>query len=237
MKNAVVTGGSKGIGLGVVRLLHNRGYNVLASYAHDDNAAGKAEKELGNNVSFFKADHSKRTDTYAFTDFVKSKAETIDCVICNAGTTVRKGFLDTTDTDWDTMMEVAVNSHMILLRELYPIISHGARIIFTGSTMGIHPHATILGYGVTKTAIHGMVKNLVKVFEEKQATVNAIAPGFVETEWQKNKPAEIRDNICKKTAIHRFASVDEVSNAFAFCLDNHFVNGAIIEVNGGYSYK
>ena len=68
-------------------------------------------------------------------------------------------------------------------------------------------------------------------------TVNAIAPGFVETEWQKDKPQEIRENIYKKTAIKRFASIDEIADAVRFCIRNSFVNGSVIEISGGYSFK
>ncbi|MGN1262633.1 MAG: SDR family NAD(P)-dependent oxidoreductase [Prevotella sp.] len=238
MKTAVVTGGSKGIGLGVASMLVGKGYRVIASYAHDDAAAQEAARRLGGNIIFCKADHSARSETYDFAQFVRQQApDGIDCIICNAGTTVRKSFSETTDDDWDRMMEVAVNGHVILLRELFDIINDGSRIIFTGSAMGCHPHATVLGYGVTKGAVHALVKNLVKVFESKKTTVNAVAPGFVDTEWQKDKPEEIRRNICNKTAIHRFASIDETVSAYAFCLDNAYVNGSVIEIHGGYSYK
>lgn len=242
MKTAIVTGGSRGIGLGVVKMLVRKGYCVIASYAHDDTAVSRAREELGrlqDFVEFVKADHSLRDDTYDFIRRVERMTVDcgIDCIVCNAGITVRKAFTETTDADWDAMMEVAVNAHMIMLRELYPRINHGCRIIFTGSAMAVYPHATVTGYGITKAAVHAMVKNLVKVMEPKQATVNAVAPGFVDTEWQKNKPEEIRRNICAKTAIHRFASIEETVAAYAFCIDNAFVNGSIIEVNGGYSYK
>lgn len=237
MKTAIVTGGSKGIGKSVAAMLCGRGYEVVASYAHDSSAADKAKEEIGADIEFVCADQSKREDTYRLVEYIRNKWNTVDCIICNAGTTVRKSFTETTDSDWDTMMEVAVNSHVILLRELFPLISRGARIIFTGSAMGIHPHATVLGYGVTKSTVHALVRNLVKIFEEKEVTVNAVAPGFVDTEWQKNKPEEIRRNICGKTAIHRFASTEEITDAFAFCLDNAFINGSIIEVDGGYSFR
>ena len=151
--------------------------------------------------------------------------------------TIRKSFTETTDADWDKMMEVSVNSHYILIRELYSLIPSNSRIIFTGSQMGIHPHATVLSYGVTKSAIHSLAKNLVKEFEGTGTTVNAIVPGFVATPWQKEKPEEIKQNIYKKTAIHRFASVDEIVKAYQFCIDNPFINGSLIEVNGGYCYK
>ena len=161
----------------------------------------------------------------------------IDCIVCNAGMSVRKSFAETTDADWDMQMEVAVNSHYILIRELYNIIPNGSRIIFTGSQMGLMPHAMVLAYGVTKAAVHALCKNLVKEFEDTETTVNAIVPGFVETPWQKEKPEQIKQNIYNKTAIHRFATVDEVVDAYRFCIDNSFVNGSLIEVNGGYSYK
>ena len=237
MKTAIVTGGSRGIGLGVVKMLTVRGYRVIASYAHNDQAAQQAEHELQGKAVFFKADHSNRTDTYRFIDFIRQQCDSIHCIVCNAGMTIRRNFVETSDEDWDQMMEVAVNGHVILLRELFPLIQNNSRILFTGSSMGIHPHATVLGYGVSKAAIHALVKNLTKVFSEKETTVNAIAPGFVDTEWQKNKAEEIRQSICNKTALHRFSSIEETVGAYAFCLDNGFVNGAIIEVDGGYSYR
>lgn len=237
MKTAVVTGGSKGIGYGVVAMLVEKGYKVFVSYGHDEEAAAAVKAQFGDSVELFKADHSDRNATYRFAEFIKQQTKEVHCIVCNAGITHRSSFQETKDEEWDSMMEVGVTGHLILLRELYDTTAPGSRIIFTGSAMGIYPHATVLGYGVVKAAIHGMVKNLVKVYEEKQTTVNAIAPGFVDTEWQKNKPSEIRDNICRKTAIHRFATVDEVISAYAFCIDNAFVNGSVIEVNGGYSYK
>lgn len=107
----------------------------------------------------------------------------------------------------------------------------------SASTLALYPHAMVLGYGVSKSGVVGLTKGLVKEFDGTGTTINAVAPGFVDTEWQKNKPLEIRDNICKKAAIHRFASVDEVVDAYRFCIDNGYVNGSVIEVNGRYSYK
>jgi len=228
MKYAVVTGGTSGIGLGVATMLLSKGYYVFATYV------GPEFKEKIENFEAIYTDQSSREEVYRFISYVKSKTDHLDCLVCNAGMTIRKSFTETLDSDWDKMMEVAVNSHYIMVREFFPIIPAGSRILFTGSQMGLSPHATVLAYGVTKAAIHALTKNLVKEFE---GTVNAIVPGFVETPWQKEKPEQIKQNIYKKTAIHRFASVDEVVDAYRFCIDNPFVNGSLIEVNGGYSYK
>ena len=199
MKYAIVTGGTSGIGLGVAKMLLGKGYYVYATYIGPD------FMEEIDNFEALKIDQTCRNEVYQFINHVKSKTNHVDCIICNAGMSIRKSFTETTDDDWDRQMEVAVNSHYIMVRELYRMIPRGSRIIFTGSQMAIHP--------------------------------NAIIPGFVETPWQKEKPEEIKQNIYKKTAIHRFATIDEIVDAYRFCIDNPFVNGSLIEVNGGYSYK
>ncbi len=231
MKYAIVTGGTSGIGLGVSKMLIKKGYHVIATYV------GEIKFEIPVGMDVFECDQTSREQTYKFIKYVKERCETIDCIICNAGISIRKSFTETTDNDWDKMMEVAVNSHYIIIRELYSKISSGSRIVFTGSQMGLHPHATVLSYGVTKSAVHALVKNLVKEFAGTNTTVNAVVPGFVETPWQKEKPEEIKQNIYKKTAIHRFASIDEIVQGFEFCIDNPFVNGSLIEINGGYCFK
>lgn len=231
MKNAIVTGGTSGIGLGVVKMLLDKGYRVMSTYVGPDFT------EKMDNFIPVKVDQTSREQVYGFINQVKKEFQTVDCIVCNAGLTIRKSFTETTDDDWDKMMEVAVNSHYILIRELFPLIPAGSRILFTGSQMGLHPHAIVLAYGVTKSAVHALVKNLVKEFEDTGTTVNAVVPGFVMTPWQKEKPEQIKQNIYKKTAIHRFAEVEEIVDAFRFCIDNPFVNGSLIEVNGGYCYK
>lgn len=230
-KVAIVTGGTSGIGFGVAKMLLSKGYYVFATYVGPD-----FTDEICN-FEAIKIDQSQRDEVYRFIGIVKSKTDHVDCIICNAGMSIRKSFTETTDEDWDKQMEVAVNSHYIIVRELYSMIPNGSRIVFTGSQMAVHPHATVLSYGVTKSAVCALAKNLVKEFEGTGTTINAIIPGFVETPWQMNKPEEVKQNIYKKTAIHRFAQVDEIVDAFRFCIDNPFVNGSLIEVNGGYCYK
>lgn len=231
MKYAVVTGGTSGMGYGVAQMLIGKGYKVFATYVGPD-----FEQEI-DNFEAHKVDQSKREEVYQFISYVKSQTDHLDCLVCNAGVSIRRGFTEMKDSEWDMMMEVAVNSHYIMCREFYSIIPNGSRILFTGSQMGLHPHATVLAYGVTKSAVHALVRNLVKEFEGTGTTVNAIVPGFVDTPWQKEKPEQIKQNIYKKTAIHRFASIDEIVDAFRFCVENPFINGSLIEVNGGYCYK
>lgn len=231
MKYAIVTGGTSGIGFGVAKMLISKGYYVFATYVGED------FKDRVDGLNAVKIDQTRREEVYDFVCYVKSKTDHLNCIVCNAGMSVRKPFKETTDEDWDKQMEISVNSHYIMIREFFDMIPSGSRIIFTGSQMAVHPHAMVLSYGVTKSAVCALAKNLVKEFDGTGTTVNAIIPGFVDTPWQNEKPEEIKQNIYKKTAIHRFATIEEVVDAYRFCIDNPFVNGSMVEVNGGYCYK
>lgn len=239
-KVAIVTGGTKGIGKSITEKLLGRGYYVYTNYSKDTVAAAEAERSflcISPNFSIIQADQSDKNAFAKFIDVIIQRETSVNCIICNAGATVRKSTMELTDDDWERVMQISVNSHFYLIRDLHNKIERDSRIIFIGSAMGIYPHATSLPYGVCKSAVHAMAKNLVKDFEGTGTTVNAIAPGFVETEWQNEKPQQIRENICKKTAAGRFAGIDEVTSAVIFCMDNAFVNGSVIEVNGGYCFK
>lgn len=240
MKNAIVTGATRGIGQAIAKMLLGEGYHVIATYAYDEESVAPCKEEFSKISSEFEiewVDQTNRQELHAFAEKMRSKGH-IDCLVCNAGMTLRNSTLgEIEDEAWERVMMMNVNSNVYLIRDLFEVIPHGSRIVFTASLMGIVPHSMSLAYGVTKSAVIALAKNLVKYFEDTNTTVNAIAPGFVNTEWQKNKPQEIKNNIVNKTAIKRFAEPSEIADAVKFCINNPFVNGSVIEVTGGYSYK
>ena len=240
MKIAVVTGGTKGIGRQIVKDLLRRQYRVYTNYSSDEDSAQAAALEFTAISPHFQIVKADQADNEAFLEFIqliKSQETNVQCIVGNAGMTIRKTPMEFTNADWETMMQVIVNAHFYLVRDLRSLLTSDARIVFIGSMMGILPHGTSLAYGVAKSALHALGQNLVKEFEGTETTVNVIAPGFVNTDWQSSKPQVIKDNICRKTALHRFATSEEITSAGLFCLDNPFVNGSIIEVNGGYCFK
>lgn len=240
MKNAIITGATKGIGLAVAERLLREGYSVLITYAHDEESAEKCREYLSSISSDFTILKLNQADRKAMSTFIsdyKKNNGHLDCLICNAGATLRTSLSSIRDEDWEYVMDVNLNSNVYMIRDFFDIFSHDSRIVFIGSLMGVYPHASSLAYGVSKAAVHALAQNLVKCFEGTDTTINAIAPGFVETEWQKEKPQHIRDSICSKTALKRFATVEEIAETVMFCIRNPFVNGSIIEVGGGYNYK
>ena len=213
---------------------------MTVTYAHDDQSAAECAKQLSqvsDNFDIVKVNQADKTQMSAFIADYKQKKQHVDCLVCNAGATLRQEFASIEDEAWEHVMNVNLNSNVYMIRDFFDNFPPGSRIVFIGSLMGLHPHGTSLAYGVSKAAVHALALNLVKCFEGTGTTVNAIAPGFVETEWQKEKPKQIRDNICAKTALKRFADVDEIAEAVKFCIKNQFVNGSIIEVSGGYNFK
>ncbi len=82
------------------------------------------DPSLSDGIDAVEIDQSNRSDTYKFIEYVKSKYSTIDCIICNVGVSIRESFTESTDEDWDKMMEIVVTSHYILIRELYDMIPH-----------------------------------------------------------------------------------------------------------------
>ena len=239
MKNAIVTGATRGIGLATAEMLLREGYHVTVTYAYDEESVQPCKERLGavgDEFEILWVDQTSKQEMHDFAMKMREKGH-IDCIVCNAGMTLRKGLQEIDEEGWERVMQMNVNSNVYLIRDLFDYIPHGSRIVFTGSLMGILPHSVSLSYGVTKAAVLALAKNLVKFFEGTDTTVNAIAPGFVETDWQKSKPLEIRNNIYNKTAIKRFADPKEIADAVKFCINNAFVNGSIIEVSGGYCFK
>ena len=238
-KNAIVTGATKGIGLAIAEMLLKEGFTVTLTYAHDEMSAlacSECLSAISSDYEILRVNQANKEDMHKFALKMREKGH-VDCLVCNAGMTSRNQLSNITEEDWECVMQVNVNSNVYLIRDLYDVIPWGSRIVFIGSLMGVFPHSVSLSYGVTKAAVHALAQNLVKVFEGTGTTVNTVVPGFTETDWQKNKPLEIRNNICAKTAVRRFAQPEEIADAVLFCLNNSFVNGSLIEVNGGYCFK
>lgn len=239
-KYVLITGGTKGIGKAVAVCLGKSGYNLLLTYASDEDTANSTREELlalSVDVRLIKADIAKTESINDISAFLNTYDLHLDSIVFNAGLTCRDSFENLRIEDWERVFYANVHFPVFLLQQIISRISAGGSIVFTGSAMGIEPHSVSLAYGVTKSAVHAMVKNLVKFLVPYNVRVNGVAPGFVDTEWQKNKPKEIRQNIERKVSLGRFCDPDELAGVYKMLIENSYFNGEVVVVDGGYSYK
>lgn len=240
-KFALITGGTKGIGKAVAQILAKAGYNLILTYGNDVEAAQFVQAEFtekfNTEIFILQADITSEKSIQVIFDFLKRKDIRLFSLIFNAGITSRTRFEDIKQEEWERVFYANVHFPVFLLQKILSRIEIGGNVLFTGSLMGVYPHSVSLSYGVTKSAMHALVQNLVKFMAPYKIRVNAIAPGFVDTDWQKTKPAEIRRNIENKIALERFCDPDELAEIYKLIVENNYLNGEIITVSGGYSYK
>lgn len=240
----LVTGGSKGIGLAAIEAMVKRAdvEEVCFTYNSDGERAMEVLEMLGNAYEdvVFHTCHLDVTNPLEG-EALEEALEQIDfvpTVVCfNANVTNRSPLEELDMDEWRKLFQANVHFPVEMTKRLAPKMAEGGLFLFTGSMMAVQPHSVSLGYGVSKSAVHAVVTNLVKHLEPYKHRVVGIAPGFVDTEWQKSKPAEIRANIEAKVALHRFASPEEVGSLFAYVLENGYFNGDILTLSGGYSYR
>lgn len=240
MKTALITGGTKGIGKAVAERLLKEEWNVIVTYFSDEEVANTTQKNLAilfptSSIIALKVDCGNLKSITEIDTYLCNNKICLDAILFNAGATDRATFGNITPENWQRIFDVNINFPTFLLQQIASRLNDGSSIVFTGSLMGIQPHSLSLSYGVTKAAVHALVKNLVKVFASRKIRVNAVAPGFVNTEWQKTKPAEQKANINKKIALERFCEPDELTDAYWFLINNNYVNGEILVIDGGYS--
>ncbi|OQA88184.1 MAG: 3-oxoacyl-(acyl-carrier-protein) reductase FabG [Bacteroidetes bacterium ADurb.Bin234] len=195
-------------------------------------------KKFGSTkVHILQADITKKESIPFIDSFLTEHDIFLYSLVFNAGITCRTPFEQISMEEWENVFFGNIHFPVFLLQRILNRIESGGNVLFTGSLMGIYAHSVSLAYGVTKSGVHALVKNLVKFLQPYNIRVNAVAPGFVDTEWQKNKPAEIRKNIENKIALGRFCSPDELSETYKMLIENRYFNGEIIVMSGGYSYQ
>ncbi|GHT21523.1 short-chain dehydrogenase [Planctomycetales bacterium] len=237
MMYSLVTGATRGIGKAAAKMLLERGDFVFINYANSDETAENVQKEFApfaDRFDIVKADLSNLNGVDILFQAVHQRTKTLDNLVLNAAVTHRCSFEDITPEIWNRIFDTDLTIPFFTVQKFSPILSEGASIVFLGSLIGIHPHAVSLPYGVAKAGVVMLAQSLVKVFRTRNITVNTVVPGFTDTEWQKTKSPELRQRIESKIALRRFGLPEEVAKAIVAVLENKYMNGATVVVDGGY---
>ena len=240
MKTVIVTGGSRGIGAAIVKELAVNNYNVVLNYNNSEEAAKQIQsklKESGINIEIFKANVSKRDEVRKLIDFTIKKHNNIDVLINNAGIDQIKLFMDTTDEDWNNIIQTNLTSVFYCSQEALKNMIHNKKgcIINISSIWGITGASCEVAYSVSKAAIDGMTRALAKEMGPSNIRINSIAPGFVETDMNKNIKLEEIKEIENEIPLGRISKPEEITKSVKWLIEDEYVTGQVISVNGGWN--
>lgn len=236
---AIVTGGAKGIGRAIVEELVKSGYNVIINYFHSEEQAKLLKEQLNQtnyNVEICKADVSKRGEVQKLVTFAKRTFGEIDVLINNAGIDKWQLFTDITDEDWQDMISNNLNSVFYMTQEVVKDMIRAKKgcIISISSIWGITGASCEVGYSVSKAGVDGLTKALAKELAPSGIRVNAVAPGAIMTDMNKNFTKEEVEEINRQIPLGRFGKPEDIAKCVKWLIEDDYTTGQIISPNGGW---
>ena len=232
---AIVTGGTRGIGEAISLALKDMGMTVAANYAgNDDKAKAFAD---AHGIKVFRwdvGDHQACLDGCAQ---VERELGPVDIVVNNAGITRDGTLARMTFDDWNDVMRVNLGGCFNMAKACFPgMVARGwGRIVNIGSINGQAGQYGQVNYAAAKAGIHGFTKALAQEGAKKGVTVNAIAPGYIDTDMVAAVPEAVLDKIVAKIPVGRLGKAYEIARGVAFLVsdDAGFVTGSTLSMNGG----
>jgi 3-oxoacyl-[acyl-carrier protein] reductase len=237
---AVVTGGTRGIGRAVAERLAADGYDLVINYRDDAETAEAARADLeatGRRIELVAADVSTADGAGEVIEAAVQRLGRIDVLVNNAGIT-RDTLIMRMDQDaWDAVLTTNLTSAFLCAKAaVRPMLrQRSGRIINMTSVVGLVGNAGQANYAAAKAGLVGLTKSLAKEVGSRGITVNAVAPGFIETRLTQVLPAEMKDLLLKQTPLGRFGSPADVAGAVSFLAsrDAGFITGHVLTVDGG----
>ena len=233
MKTILITGGSRGIGEAIVRLASSK-YKVAFTYNTNDARAKALANEVGAHC--YPCDVSSSTSVEKMIANVVDDLGTIDLLVNNAGIAEDKLFQDITDEDWKRMMGVNLDGTFYVTRAVVPMmISKGAgHIVNVASMWGTDGASMETHYSASKAGVIGLTKALAKELAPSHITVNAVAPGAIDTDMMKVYSKDELDAFIGEIPMGRLGTPKEVAEAVMFLLSADYITGEVLSIRGGY---
>ena len=241
-KTAVVTGGSRGIGRAICLELARGGANVMLCYAGNEEAAldtAAACEALGAKAAAMRCDVSKTDEVKALVDAALQQFGAVHILVNNAGIT-RDGLLMTMKEDaWDQVLDTNLKGAFLTMKAVARTMmkQRYGRIVNLSSVVGLHGNAGQVNYAASKAGVIGMTKSLAKELASRGVPVNAVAPGFIDTDMTAALPQAARDALLSTIPTQRLGAAEEVAQAVAFLASDQaaYITGQVLAVDGGMS--
>ena len=239
MKTILVTGGSQGIGRGIIENLPKNQYNIILNYNKSEESANNIKENLlkkGYNIEIFKADVSKKEETIELVNFAIEKYGGVDVLINNAGISKFKMFCDITEQDWEELVNTNLKSALYMIQNVLPYMVKRKEgcIINISSIWGMVGASCESLYAITKAGMDAMTKSLAKELGPSNIRVNSIAPGMIETKMNSIFDEETKKQIIEEIPLGRIGKTEDIAKCVNWLIEDEYTTGQIISPNGGF---
>ncbi len=233
---ALVTGGSRGIGKACAIELAKAGYDIVINYAGNEEAANKTVseiKDLGQNAVAKKFDVSNKEAVDAAIEEIIKEFGRIDVLVNNAGITRDNLFMRMKEEEWLSVINTNLNSAYFVTNPVSKIMikQRSGAIVNMASVSGVYGNAGQANYSAAKAGMIGFTKSLAKELASRNIRVNAVAPGFIQTDMTKDLPV---DKIVEKIPLKTLGKPEDIAKTVKFlAVDTNYITGQVIGVDGG----
>lgn len=240
-KFALVTGASRGIGRAIAVELAKNKLNVAVNYYQDEKeAAGVVEeiKKFGADAIAVKADVSKFDECASMMELIKKKFGCLDVLVNNAGVLSDRTLKNMTKEQWGLVVKTNLDGTFNVTKNALPLMRDGGRIINISSIVGISGNHGQTNYAASKAGVIGFTKSLARELGKQKITVNAIAPGFIDTYMTRDTPFIRKKIIMAMIPLGKAGQPEDVANLAAFLASDKagYITGEVICVDGGFSF-
>ena len=241
MRNVIVTGGNRGLGLGIARKLAAEGYHVLAvARKHTDqltSAIEEAERGNAGSFHFVPFDLARIEDIAGFVKTLRKDFGSIYGLVNNAGMSFDGALSLMPNSQIEQLVRLNTISPIVLTKYVVRsmMADGGGRIVNIASIMGFTGYSGLSVYGATKASLIGFTRSLAREVGRMGVNVNSVAPGFVDTEMTQGLEEEQRQQIARRSALRHFTEIDDVANAVEFLLSckSKSITGTVLTVDAG----
>lgn len=240
-KIALVTGASRGIGKAIAIEFAKNNVNVIINYNKDEEEAvsvAQAIKKFGVESIAIRADVSKFDECFAMIEKIKSVFGCLNILVNNAGALSDKTLKNMTKEQWDLVVRTNLDGTFNVTKNALPLLREGGRIINISSIVGISGNHGQTNYAASKAGIIGFTKSLARELGKRRITVNAVAPGFIETKMTKDIPFIRKKIMMSMIPLGRAGTPEDVANLVAFLASDKasYISGEVICVDGGLRF-
>ena len=235
---ALVTGGSRGIGKACALHLAQAGYNVVINYAGNEEAANKTVSELealGVKAEAVKFDISNHDEAQEAVAKIIEKYGRIDVLVNNAGITRDGLFMRMSKENWDAVINTNLTGAFNVTQPVIKVMmkQRSGAIVNMASIVGIYGNAGQANYAAAKAGLIGFTKSLAKELGLSNIRVNSVAPGFIDTDINKNISEQARKEFIEQIPMGKIGQTEDISKCIEWLIEDNYTTGQVISINGG----